>query len=257
MELSNSEYRRRVFMTLSQSPAKASLRRMASNTKLVNIAHSVTGITTEVGETIKGLLPYLTGASQLKEEFKQNACEEMGDTLYYVFVLAKTLKVKTPSLTKKVKLSGMTLTEAILRMSVLSTDMLDMVKKNYYGLESKTIDVPEGPQKVRVAKKGGGFDIVEKVVPAHQEVVFDKEAQDTKNEQRAALIAGLLADFIELFWPVCFTLFDEPPYFLASGNIAKLAKRYPDGFFDKAAQEDRDEDSELDAMSEAAAAASA
>jgi hypothetical protein len=255
MELSNSEYRRRVFMTFSQKPAKASLRRMASSTKLVNIAHAVTGIATEVGETIKGMLPYLTGASQMREEFKQSACEEMGDTLYYVFVLAKTLKVKTPRLTKKVKLKGFTLTEGILILSVLSTDMLDIVKKNYYGLESKTIDVPEGLQKVYVPQEGGGgFNIVEKVVPAHQEVVFDKEAQDAKNEQRAAVLAALLAEFIEMFWPVCFALFGKPPHFLASGNAAKLAERYPSGFFDKAAQEDRDEARELDAMSKAASA---
>lgn len=248
----NAEYRRRVMMTLSQKPAKEALRRVAPNTKQVNVIHAVIGINTEVGETIKGLLPYLTGASQLKSEFKPNAMEELGDTLYYVFALAKMLRVKTPSLSKKTKLKGHTLTEAILLMSVHATDMLDQVKKTFYGVEVKTVHVPEGPQKVRVAKEGGGFDIVEQVVAAHDEEQYDKEATLVAHESRNVKIATSLEAFIELFWPVVYALFDQTPEAIALGNSAKLAKRYPDGHFDKDAQEDRDTEGELDAMHEAA-----
>lgn len=249
----NAEYRRRVFMTLSQKPAKEALRRVAPNTKQVNIMHAVIGINTEIGETIKGLLPYLTGASQLKPEFRKNAMEELGDTLYYVFVLAKILKVKTPALSKKVKLKTGTLTDAILHLSVHATDMLDQVKKTFYGVEVKTVHVPEGPGKVRVAKEGGGFDLVEQVIPAHDEEQYDKEATLAAFDARNAKIATSLEAFIELFWPVIFALFDQSPEAIALGNSAKLAKRYPEGFFDKAAQEDRDTDEELDAMEGAAA----
>jgi hypothetical protein len=49
-----------------------------------------------------------------------------------------------------------------------------------------------------------------------------------------------------------YTLFDQTPEVIAQGNSAKLAKRYPDGFFDKEAQEDRDTEAELDAMDSAA-----
>lgn len=248
----NAEYRRRVFLTLSQKPAKESLRRVAPNTKQVNVMHAVIGINTEIGETIKGLLPYLTGASQLKAEFKPNAMEELGDTLYYVFVLAKMLKVKTPALSKKVKLKGHTLTEAILLMSVHATDMLDQVKKTFYGVEVKTVHVPEGPGKVRVAKEGGGFDVVEQVIPAHDEEQYDKDATLAAFDKRNEKIAKSLEAFIELFWPVVYTLFDQTPDDIAQGNSAKLAKRYPEGYFDKAAQEDRDTEGELDAMTEAA-----
>lgn len=251
----NAEYRRRVFLTLSQKPAKEALRRVAPNTKQVNVMHAVIGINTEIGETIKGLLPYLTGASQLSGEFKKNAMEELGDTLYYVFVLAKVLQVKTPSLSKRVKLKGCTLTEALLRMSVHATDMLDQVKKTFYGVEVKTVHVPEGPQKVRVAKEGGGFNIVEQVVAAHDEDQYDKDATLAAFEVRNAKIATSLEAFIELFWPVVYTLFDKTPEDIALGNVAKLAKRYPEGFFNKAAQEDRDTEGELDAMEQAAVGA--
>lgn len=251
----NAEYRRRVFLTLSQKPAKEAVRRLAPNTKQVNVTHAVIGINTEIGETIKGLLPYLTGASQLKDDFKPNAMEEIGDTLYYVFVLAKVLKVKTPALSKKVKLKHGTLTEAILTMSVHATDMLDQVKKTFYGVEVKTVHVPEGPGKVRVAKEGGGFDVVEQVIPAHDEEQYDKDATMAAFDKRNEKIAKSLEAFIELLWPVVYTLFDQTPEVIAQGNSAKLAKRYPDGFFDKEAQEDRDTEAELDAMDTAATGA--
>lgn len=112
--------------------AKAGIRRNIRTRRMVNIGHSIIGVNTESGELMQGLHPYLTGASQMRDEFKVNAREEMGDMAFYLLgSLAKELKVKVPSTTKKVKLSG-TLTENILLLNGLCTDMLDVHKKAYY-----------------------------------------------------------------------------------------------------------------------------
>lgn len=222
-KLTTAEYRRRVMMTLSQKQAKEALRKLGSNTKQTNITHAVIGINTEVGEFMKGISSYLSGVTSLKPEFDQNAKEELGDTLYYVAVLAKMLKVPMPSITKRKKLKSGTLTEAILRMHGTATDMLDITKKTFYGVEYKQNDETNKAE-------------------------YDKAATLEKFTERNAIIAEKLESFMEDYWAVVNTMFNKPPEFIAKGNIAKLAARYPKGFFDKAAQEDRDTDEEMAAM---------
>lgn len=227
-KLSTAEYRRRVMMTLSQKEAKEALRKLGSNTKQTNITHAIVGINTEVGEFMKGLAPYISGATSLKPEFHQNAKEELGDILYYVAVLAKMLKVPMPSLAKRMKLQSGTLTEAILRMQANATDMLDLAKKTFYGVEH-TQNAETGKQE------------------------YDKAATLTKFAARNAIIATKLTEFMGDYWAIVNTMFNKSPAFIAKGNLAKLAARYPEGFFDKASQEHRDKDGEMTAMETASA----
>lgn len=234
----NVDYRHKVFKTLSQKPAQASMRKLAGNLRMVNVAHATTGIATEMGEVLKGLMPYITGSCQLSPCLTQSAAEELGDVLYYVVVLAKMVKVKLPNLSKKSLLKGQTLTSAILQMSVLSTDMLDMTKKNFYGVETTTIVVPEAQKKVRSASPEG-FKYSVKTLPEHRATVFDREAQKQTNEKRCEIIGRTLSRFVGLFWPVCYALLEVTPHALAEANYAKLSKRYPLGFFDKGSQENR------------------
>lgn len=242
MEMTNANYRRGVFLTLSQKPAKDGIRRLSQNQKQVNLYHAIVGISTEMGETFKALRPYVTGAHGLTDDMRKQAFEELGDVLYYIFVAAKVLQHKVPTLSRKVKLHG-TITEALVDMNILAADMLDMVKKQFYGPQTKqAINVDGAP----ILKEDG--------TPTLE---FDKAGQAAKYEERNKIVDEHLGKFIELFWGVCYALFNETPKVVAAGNQAKLAKRYPEGFFDKAEQEDRDTETELDAMEEAAQAESA
>lgn len=112
--------------------SKAGIRRNMRTRKLLNIGHGIIGFCTEVGELQQGLHAYLTGASQMRDDMKVNAREEMGDIGFYLIgILAKELKIKVPTTGKKVKLTG-TITENIMLLDGLATDALDVHKKAYY-----------------------------------------------------------------------------------------------------------------------------
>ncbi len=64
---------------------------------------------------------------------KVNAREELGDIGFYLLgMLTRELKMKVPTTSKKVKLGG-TLTENIMLLGGLATDLLGVYKKAYYG----------------------------------------------------------------------------------------------------------------------------
>lgn len=130
-----AEYRKYVAGKVSPpKQSKGGIRAMMRTLKLLNIGHGIEGFAGEVGELQQGLHDYLTGASQLREDMKTNAREELGDASFYLLgMLAKELRLKIPSTTKKVKLDG-TLTSNILLLGHLGTDLLDAHKKRRYGL---------------------------------------------------------------------------------------------------------------------------
>jgi hypothetical protein len=209
-------YRFNVFRTLSQKGAKAGLRHIAGNTARTDISHAIVGLSTEVGELITGLEDYLLGTSQYKESHRENVMEELGDIGYYLIVGAKVLKLKVAGTGKKTALHNMTRAKAIFTLHRISTDLLDLFKKNFYGVNP------------------------------------DKTAQEAKDAERLELMKGLFTNALTLYWQLCFDMLGETPAVVFQGNIAKLSKRYPDGMFCKDAQEMRDKLAEMVAMKKAA-----
>lgn len=132
--MKNPLYRKNLMATLSVKPAKAGLRQMLRKQKTLHVGHAFIGLGAETGEVIETLTPFICGASQLNSELKQKARPEFGDVFYYTYLAAKFLKVKVPSSTKKVRLKGMTITEALLKLSADGSDFVGMYHKMYYGL---------------------------------------------------------------------------------------------------------------------------
>lgn len=126
-----SQYRKNVYKTLSIKPARTGLKDVARKTTTINLGHSLVGLKTEVGELLQCLSPYIQG-SQLSEEMKSHAREELGDILYYLTVATKESKIKLPSTTKKIKLHG-TILQSLLNVDSITTELLSVYKKIYYG----------------------------------------------------------------------------------------------------------------------------
>jgi hypothetical protein len=142
-------------------------------------------------------------------EAKDNAFEELGDFSYYtVGVLAKELKVKVPSATKKMKLVG-TIGHGLLELDVLATAVLSLAKKNFYGVALK-----------------------EHHENGEARMALDVEAQEAKELANQTQMALKVEQAITLFYQLVYAIFGEAPDVVFAGNIAKLALRYPDGFFD-------------------------
>lgn len=246
--MDSATYTRNALKTLSQGPAKLGMKFVARNKVHLNVFHTITGIHSELGELVTALGSYIVGAAKLSEPMKMHAAEECGDVLYYVATAARTLKVKMPSSTKKLRFKGITRSQALIdgpdSLLGLSSRMADLVKKNFYGpvmvekeveREKKVFDL-DGEGKVLET-----FTMKKETVKA---MVEDKDATEAKWQEREHAIAAMLSQFIELFWAFCFETFEFTPNVLMDGNIAKLQKRYPQGFFDLGDSEDRDTDDE-------------
>ena len=249
--MDNATFRKNVFKTLSVKPAKLGLRNVAKNTNRTNIMHASIGIATEAMELVVGLGPYLLGSSKLTDTMKVNAFEEMGDLGYYLAVLAKSLKFKLPSSSKKVRLKGMTRSEAVLQLLEASSLIGDVAKKNFYGPVMKK-RVIERVLDIKDAKSGA---VVSQETHSTEVDVVDPEATDAQILKRDERLRELLTEkFIPLYWALCYDMFEVPPANVFVGNIAKLAKRYGEGFFQLSEAEDRDTEAEMDEMTTAAAA---
>jgi NTP pyrophosphatase (non-canonical NTP hydrolase) len=186
-------YRKNVFKTLSIKNAKEGMRKVARRTPTTNIAHAIVGLSTEVGELLEGLQPYLLGF-QFTDELKRNAREELGDISYYTVVLCKMLKIKMPTSTKKVALKGMTPTKALLTLHKISNDLLDQYKKSFYGRDMDVQLIAEIAQPLPnllyaihfwmfhepIASTMAGN--IAKLAARYPEGTFDSDAQHARNK---------------------------------------------------------------------------
>lgn len=205
--MENALYRKNVFKTLSIKPAKDGVKYAARNTARINLLHAGTGFATEVMEFTVGLSSYILDG-RLTKEAKDNAFEELGDIGYYLMVLAKTLKIKPPTSKRKLKLIG-TPSRAILDLLSKAEEVLSLQKKVYYGVKLKEVKAVDGKTLIRV----------------------DAEAQKAVDAKRAEDMKKPVAEAYELYFKIVYSLFGVTPSAIYAGNIAKLAHRYPDGFF--------------------------
>lgn len=246
--MENSVYKANVFKTLSVKPAKLGLKYVSRNTNRTNVMHAALGLVTEAGELLEGLTPYILGTSQLTEKMKINAFEEMGDLGYYMMVLSKTLKVKLPTSSKKVRLKGMTRTAALLEVLRLSVSMANMSKKVFYG---PVMTVAEREKTVAVLNDDGSVKSTTKAMEKYD--VMDNDKTIALYADRDAKVVESMNALVPLYWALCYDLFEVPPSHVFVGNIAKLSKRYGEGFFQLSEAESRDVEEEIDAMTDATA----
>lgn len=132
--MKNPLYRKNMMATLSVKPAKAGIRQNLRKQKTLNLGHALVGIGAEVGEVLKALGPFVSGASQMTSELRAAARPEFGDVFYFTFLGAKMLKMKVPASTKRAKLKGVTITEALLHLNELGTEFVGDFKKIYYDM---------------------------------------------------------------------------------------------------------------------------
>ncbi len=244
--MENNVYKSNVFKTLSVKPAKLGLKYASRNTNRTNVMHATIGLATEAGELIEGLAPYILGASKLTDNMKVNAFEEMGDIGYYMMVLSKTLKIKLPTSSKKVRLKGMTRSTALLEVLRLCMSMCNMSKKVFYG---PVMVEAEREKVVATMNEDGTVAGTTKVMEKYE--IIDAEKTAALYASRDAIVVERMNTLVPLYWALCYDMFEVPPSHVFVGNIAKLSKRYGEGFFQLSEAETRDIEEEMDAMTEA------
>lgn len=144
------EYKKMVKTLASQGDAKTGLRTMASNRLALNVGHAIIGVCTEVGELLEATTGFLAGHQVfgndgllIDHDLANHVREELGDIAWYTTLGSIWLKSpKLPSITKKIKPTA-TKTELLLQINNVSTELLSLFKKVYYGkgLGDKAVEV--------------------------------------------------------------------------------------------------------------------
>lgn len=212
-------FRKNVMKTVNAKPVKMGLRQAAKNTARTNTVHATISLKTHTGQLLQTLSNYVLGL-QMTQEMKDGAQVVLGDIGYDLTILCRVLKVKMPSATKKIKLSG-TRTAALLALDGMATELLAIVERGTFA----------GPQMETVTKvvvlpnKQGAKE-------ERQVSVVNAEAEAAAEAERQTAMRSLLSGAVDIFWRLSFDLYGKPPAMLFAGKFARLQQQYPGVEFD-------------------------
>jgi hypothetical protein len=245
-----SEYAKMVMGTVSVKDAKTGLRAMLSNKRTLNLGHAIIGVNTEIGELTVATTPFLIGTKpyfdsdgKLKAEYAADITEELGDTLWYTILGAKMLRMKVPSSTKKIK-PTMLPTELVLKLNEISTELLSLFKKTYYGvgLGEPSVVVDKTPEEIASAQARADARATAEGKTAAP-VRTTKKVPSPGQEAIVARIAELWGELVPLLYQMSWAYLGCSAAEVMDANHAKLASgpkaRYKDGVFSKEAALER------------------
>jgi len=216
-------FKRHVGKTLAVKVTKSALRNATKNSARVQIAQATVALKGNTGRLLEINTQYLLGM-QATQEMKDESFVAMGEVGYDLIALARVLKVKLPSSTKKIKLTG-TRSAALLMLDGLSTNLLRRVEQGLFvapktTMVKKLVTMPQtGKQEER------NVDVVD----ADADVAAELERQ---NEMKS-----FLAGAIDVFWRLCFDLFGKAPEAVFVAKFERMQKDFPNVAFDTTTEE--------------------
>jgi hypothetical protein len=212
-------FRRNVGKTLTPKLTKTALRLVSKNTVRTQTAQGAVALKGHTGQLLQITGQYLLGLPQT-QEMKNDASTVLGDIGYDLAVLARVLKVKMPSTTKKAKLVG-TRGAAILQLDSLATDLLRQAEKGLF-VSPKMTTVKK---MVSMPQKGGAKE--------ERDVEVVDAATDTAAEQeRQTEMKSFLSGAIDVFWRLCFDMTGAAPVAVLEAKLARMKTEYPSVTFD-------------------------
>jgi hypothetical protein len=207
-------FRKNVGKTLTVKSTKLGLKTVAKNTARTNIALGTVALKVHTGQLLQTMNQYLLGVQQT-QEMKDSALPVMGNIGYDLALLAKVLKGKLPSSTKKIKLVG-TRAAAILMLDGLATDLLVQVQRGAFQAPKMTTV----KKLVSMPLKGGAKE------ERNVEVV-DSEAENAAETERQTEMKSFLSGAVDVYWRLCFDLFGQPPVHVLEHQFKVMQQAYP------------------------------
>jgi hypothetical protein len=212
-------FRRQVAKTLTAKSTKLALRTVSKSTARTQAAQATVALKTHTGQLLQTMGQYLLGFQQT-QEMKDFASRDLGDIGYDLTALARVFKVKTPSSTKKSKLSG-TRAAALLQLDSLATDLLRQVEQSLF-TSPKTTKVKK---MVTMPQKGG--------VKEEREVdVVDAEAEGQRETARQEEMRSFLSAAMDVYWRLCFDITGKAPEVVLDAKYARMQQDHPGVAFD-------------------------
>lgn len=212
-------FRRNVVRTLATKATKVALRTVSKNTVRTQVAAATVSLKAHTGRLLQVLGGYVLGLQQT-QEMKDEASTVLGDIGADLAVLARTLKVKLPSSTKKIKLVG-TRGAAILQLDSQATDLLNQAKVGLFTSPQMTTI----KKMVSIPQKGGAKE--ERTVD-----VVNAEAEAAAELGRQAAMKSYLSGAIDVYWRLCYDITGNPPVQVLDAKFARLKKEFPKVEFD-------------------------
>jgi hypothetical protein len=212
-------FRKSVGKTLTAKTVKTALRVTSRNTQRTQIAQAAVALKGDTGRLIQNMGQYLLGL-QTTQEMKDEAFQTLGDIGYDLTVLARTLKVKLPSSTKKSKLVG-TRSAALLQFDSLTTDLLRQVEVSVF-VSPKMTTVKK---MVTNPSKGG--------VKEERDVeVVDADADKAAEAERQTQMKSFLSGAIDVYWRLCFDVTGKAPAAVLDAKFDRMKAQFPNVEFE-------------------------
>ncbi len=216
-------FRRYVSKTLTTKSVKTAIRTVSRNTQRTQIAHATVALKGNSGRLIQNMSQYLLGV-QTSQEMKDEVFQTLGDIGYDLAVLARVLKVKLPSSTKKSKLIG-TRGAALLQFDGLTTNLLHQVEQGVF-VSPKMTTIKK---MVTNPSKGG--------VKEERDVeVVDVEADKAAEAARQNDMKPLLSGAIDVYWRLCFDVTGKAPEAVLDAKFERMKAQFPNVVFESVAE---------------------
>lgn len=212
--MKSETFKKNVLKTMTVKSVKLGMRVASKNSTRTVLATATVGLKRDVGNLIRGLSQYVLGM-QMNQGMKEAALLNMGDVGANLVVLAKVLKVKVPTSTKKAKLAE-TRTAALLQLDGASTDMLAIVAESVF-TAPKMVTVKK---MVVMPTKGG--------IKEERDVqVIDSEADKAAETARVAQLKTLLESAVDVYWRLCFDIFGIAPAEVFKNKLGRMKEMNP------------------------------
>jgi NTP pyrophosphatase (non-canonical NTP hydrolase) len=212
-------YRKNVFKTWIRRAIKDAAKYVARDSKRASVLHALIGMATEVGDLFQALQQYLL-EGRMSSGAKDAAFEEMGDLGYYLVVTAKMLKVRLPGAGKKIKLVG-TRGKALMDLQTVVTKLLSTGKHALESVAEKEVQKAV-PARAEVTNKAGKVIRPATVAGTKTVMVLDPEKQKEIDQEVHDQQEELLVQAADLYYRLCYDLFQQPPAAVFYGNVVKL-----------------------------------
>lgn len=212
-------FRRNVAKTMGTKSIKTALRMVSKNTARVQVANAIVSLAGNTGRLLQTLSLYVLGLPQT-QEMKEHAIISLGDIGADLTALARVLKVKLPSSTKKIKLVG-TRGAALLQLNSLATDLLRVEAAGLFSAPKMT----SVKKMVPMPQKGGAKE--ERDVD-----VVDAEAEGQAEIERQTAMKAYLSGAIDVYWRLCYDITGQPPAQVLAAKFARMQADHPTVAFD-------------------------
>jgi hypothetical protein len=183
----------------------------------------------DVGQLVESLNQYVLGIATLSPEVRESAARHLGNIGADIVLLSRTLKVKTPSLTKKSKLKS-SITAALLEMDGYANDLLAVSADSLFAVPATKNVTKE----VVLPAKGGAKEM-------REVAVIDAEVETSREAERRSVEKTLLENIIVVYWPLCYAITGKTPVALLEEKMGRVAAANPDLKFEDVMVEKEEE----------------